>query len=89
MNNTRTMLAVCALLALTACKNEEKKVAKSEAKPAVTAKAAKQVDPKKAQSELSWSAQVNFEELMRIMVESDLEAQERATGRRRGSGNSR
>jgi len=41
-------------------------------------------DPGKAKRELGWEARTPFEELMRLMVESDLEAQERASGRRRG-----
>jgi GDPmannose 4,6-dehydratase len=40
--------------------------------------------PAKAERELSWRAQTPFEELVRIMVEADLEAQERVSGRRRG-----
>ena len=46
-------------------------------------------DPTKARETLGWSAQTSFEELIRIMVESDLELQERASGRRRGRGASR
>jgi len=46
-------------------------------------------DPTKAREELGWSAQTSFEELIQIMVESDLELQERATGRRRGQGPAR
>jgi GDPmannose 4,6-dehydratase len=41
-------------------------------------------DPTKAREELGWRARTPFEELVRIMVEADLEAQERASGRRRG-----
>jgi GDPmannose 4,6-dehydratase len=41
-------------------------------------------DPTKAREELGWAARTPFEELMRTMVEADLEAQERASGRRRG-----
>jgi GDPmannose 4,6-dehydratase len=41
-------------------------------------------DPTKARNELGWSAGTRFEELVRLMVEADLEAQERASGRRRG-----
>ncbi len=46
-------------------------------------------DPTKAREELGWSARTSFEELMRIMVEADLEQQERSSGRRRGKGRSR
>ncbi len=46
-------------------------------------------DPTKAREELGWSAQTSFEELVRIMVEADLELQERNSGRRRGKGRSR
>ena len=41
-------------------------------------------DPGKARRELGWEARTPFAELVRIMVEADLEAQERASGRRRG-----
>jgi GDPmannose 4,6-dehydratase len=41
-------------------------------------------DPRKAQRELGWSSRTLFEGLVRIMVEADLEAQERLSGRRRG-----
>ncbi|MCP5056921.1 MAG: GDP-mannose 4,6-dehydratase [bacterium] len=41
-------------------------------------------DPTKAREELGWSAKTPFEELVRVMVESDLEAQEALTDRRRG-----
>lgn len=41
-------------------------------------------DPTKAREELGWSAQTPFEELVRVMVDSDLEAQEALTDRRRG-----
>jgi GDPmannose 4,6-dehydratase len=41
-------------------------------------------DPSKARRELGWEARTPFEDLVRIMVEADLEAQERASGRRRG-----
>ena len=34
--------------------------------------------------ELGWQAETPFAELVRIMVEADLEAQEQASGRRRG-----
>ncbi len=41
-------------------------------------------DPRRAREELGWVPQTSFEELVKIMVEADLEAQERASGRRRG-----
>jgi GDPmannose 4,6-dehydratase len=41
-------------------------------------------NPRRAREELGWEARTSFEELVRIMVEADLEAQERASGRRRG-----
>jgi GDPmannose 4,6-dehydratase len=41
-------------------------------------------DPTKAREHLGWSARTSFAELVRIMVDADLEAQERASGRRRG-----
>ncbi len=44
-------------------------------------------DPTRAREELGWSARTSFKELVEIMVEADLEAQERLSGRRRdGSG---
>ncbi len=46
-------------------------------------------DPGKAKRELGWTARTSFEELMRIMVEADLETQEAATGARRGRGKAR
>jgi GDPmannose 4,6-dehydratase len=46
-------------------------------------------EPTKAREELGWSARTSFEDLVRIMVESDLELQERSSGRRRGKGQSR
>ena len=46
-------------------------------------------DPTKASQQLGWKARTSFEELMRIMVEADLEAQEAATGARRGQGRAR
>jgi len=46
-------------------------------------------DPAKAREQLGWSARTSFEELVRLMVESDLENQERASGRRREQGRSR
>lgn len=42
-------------------------------------------DPSKAERELGWKSRTSFEELVQIMVESDLEAQERLSGRKRGS----
>jgi GDPmannose 4,6-dehydratase len=41
-------------------------------------------DASKARRELGWKSETPFEELVRIMVEADLAAQERASGRRRG-----
>jgi len=41
-------------------------------------------DPTKAREELGWRARTPFAELVRGMVESDLTAQERVSGRRRG-----
>jgi GDPmannose 4,6-dehydratase len=41
-------------------------------------------DPSKARRELGWRSETSFAELVRIMVEADLAAQERASGRRRG-----
>jgi GDPmannose 4,6-dehydratase len=46
-------------------------------------------DPAKAREQLGWSAQTSFRELVQIMVESDLELQEAASGVRRGRGTSR
>ncbi len=46
-------------------------------------------DPTKAREELGWTARTRFEELVRIMVEADLEAQERSSGRRRDGPGSR
>jgi len=46
-------------------------------------------DPTKAREELGWTARTRFEELVRIMVEADLEAQERTSGRRRDGPGSR
>jgi GDPmannose 4,6-dehydratase len=46
-------------------------------------------DPTKAREELSWQARTGFRDLVGIMVEADLEAQERQTGRRRGKGAAR
>jgi len=41
-------------------------------------------DPARARAELGWEARTSFEELVHIMVEADLETQERVSGRRRG-----
>ncbi len=41
-------------------------------------------DPTKAREELGWYSRTSFKELVEIMVESDLEAQEKGSGRRRG-----
>jgi GDPmannose 4,6-dehydratase len=46
-------------------------------------------DPTKAREELRWSAATPFEELVQIMVEADLERQERLSGRRRGGAGAR
>ena len=46
-------------------------------------------DPTKAREQLGWSARTSFESLIQLMVESDLENQERQSGRRRGQGRSR
>ncbi len=46
-------------------------------------------DPAKAEKDLGWKARTTFKELVEIMVESDLEAQERASGRRRDGADSR
>ena len=46
-------------------------------------------DPAKAKRELDWSARTSFKELVEIMVEADLEAQEKASGRRRDGSGSR
>ena len=46
-------------------------------------------NPAKAKQELGWQATTSFEDLVAIMVESDLEVQERTSGRRRGSEPSR
>jgi GDPmannose 4,6-dehydratase len=48
-----------------------------------------QADPTKARTELGWSARTQFEALVKIMVEADLEAQERTSGRRQGGQGSR
>jgi GDPmannose 4,6-dehydratase len=46
-------------------------------------------DPSKARKELGWQSRTSFEDLVRMMVEADLEAQERASGRRRDAAGSR
>jgi len=46
-------------------------------------------DPHKARAELGWQARTSFRELIEIMVEADLEQQERVTGARRGHGDAR
>jgi GDPmannose 4,6-dehydratase len=46
-------------------------------------------DPTKVREHLGWSARTSFSELVRIMVDADLEAQERASGRRRGGAGAR
>jgi GDPmannose 4,6-dehydratase len=46
-------------------------------------------DPAKARAALDWKANTSFDELVQIMVEADLEAQERLSGRRRAQGRSR
>jgi len=46
-------------------------------------------DPTKAREELGWSASTSFAELVQLMVDADLESQERLTGARRGRGRAR
>ena len=46
-------------------------------------------DATKARESLGWRAETNFEQLVGIMVEADLERQERSSGRRRDRGASR
>ncbi|MAE95709.1 MAG: GDP-mannose 4,6-dehydratase [Deltaproteobacteria bacterium] len=46
-------------------------------------------DPTKAREELGWSTRTPFAELVQVMVESDLEAQEKLSGRRRGGDGAR
>lgn len=46
-------------------------------------------DPAKAKRELGWSARTSFKELIEIMVDADLEAQEKLSGRRRDDAGSR
>lgn len=46
-------------------------------------------NPARAERELGWRASTPFAELVRIMVEADLAAQERSSGRRRGGSGTR
>jgi GDPmannose 4,6-dehydratase len=46
-------------------------------------------DPTKAREELGWSARTSFAELVELMVDADLESQERLSGARRGRGRAR
>jgi GDPmannose 4,6-dehydratase len=46
-------------------------------------------DPTKASKQLGWEPRTSFRQLMAIMVEADLESQERISGRRRGEGGTR
>jgi GDPmannose 4,6-dehydratase len=46
-------------------------------------------DPRKAHQALGWKAQTPFADLVKIMVDADIEAQERASGRRRGGAGTR
>jgi GDPmannose 4,6-dehydratase len=46
-------------------------------------------NPAKAKKCLGWQAETNFERLVQIMVEADVERQERVTGKRIGQGDSR
>jgi len=46
-------------------------------------------DPTKAREELGWRATTSFAELVQLMVDADLESQERVTGARRGRGRAR
>lgn len=46
-------------------------------------------DPTKAREQIGWQARTPFEELVRIMVEADLENQERLSGRRRDGAGAR
>jgi GDPmannose 4,6-dehydratase len=46
-------------------------------------------DPTKAREELGWSARTSFAELVELMVDADLENQERLSGARRGRGRAR
>jgi GDPmannose 4,6-dehydratase len=46
-------------------------------------------DPTKAREELGWTAKTTFRQMLHIMVESDLQQQEAASGARRGRGRAR
>ena len=46
-------------------------------------------DPRNALARLGWSARTSFADLVRIMLEADMEAQERTSGRRRGGAGTR
>ena len=46
-------------------------------------------DPTKARENLGWRARTSFADLVRIMVDADLDAQQRATGRRPGGAGTR
>jgi len=46
-------------------------------------------DPRRANTELGWAARTSFQALIELMVEADLEKQERATGARRDRGRAR
>jgi len=46
-------------------------------------------DPRKASAELGWTARTPFQQLIELMVEADLEQQERTTGVRRDRGRAR
>jgi len=46
-------------------------------------------DPRKASAELGWTARTPFQQLIELMVEADLEQQERSTGARRDRGRAR
>jgi GDPmannose 4,6-dehydratase len=46
-------------------------------------------DPRKAKAELGWTARTSLRELVELMVEADLEQQERTTGARRDRGRAR
>ncbi len=41
-------------------------------------------NPARAREELGWEPKTSFEELVRLMVDADLDAQEAQSGRRRG-----
>jgi GDPmannose 4,6-dehydratase len=46
-------------------------------------------DPRKAGAELGWTARTSFRQLIELMVDADLEQQERLTGARRDRGSAR